>query len=387
MNHKLGVWSPGDRSAQLMMARRLVASITDHANHCAGYTIVDSEFVVQTLLGPGGSEIPQNGMEKLKRAMTGSKVQKKTSTGVATLQPLNMQADEVDHLLRMLRFAITNLTANKRETVVQKPVERARPEPIKGPRDPFPNPMGWAYLEIQKRQSAAVYRSPYAPAFGFSEYAKQEYGLTDVLRPARKESLASDFFAKLSPEDQDKVIQACGNVVTSSKKGMVIDDPVDPAITLGDSRVDSRLSRPPTITGPMDPHHHMHVDDHHLSVFDMTLRADSPASSFGRFPYQPHDFSSHVEHEPSILPRHLHDHHDLFGDQQNQRFWQRSVPWSDVETQSHGDDHHRPFFGPHEKPPGHDYAVSDMDLERGPGSLHSMDMAGFGFDGDDLPSP
>lgn len=357
------------------MARRLVASITEHANHCAGYIIVDPDFVVQTLLGPVGAEAPKNGMDKLRKAMSESYVRPKSTNGFLPLQPLDMQADEVDHLLRMLRFAILNLTS-KREQVV-KPVEVKKPV-VKEPRDLFPNPKGWAYLESQKRQSSAVYRSPYAPGFGFSEYAKQEYGLTDVLRPARKQSLAADFFARLSPEDQEKVIQACPTAAPPSKKGMGMDDPVDHVMVLDDTRVTNLNQPPTTTTASMEA---MQVDDHHLSVFDMTLQADSPASSFSRMQFQyqsPQDFSSHIEHEASIPPRHLHDHHDLFGDQQaNTRFWQRSVPWAtDGENQSqHEDDSHRPFFGPHL--PG-EY---DMDIERGPGSLHSMDMAGFGFDG------
>lgn len=403
VNNKLAVWNLGDRSAQLGMARRLVTSITDHANHCAGYTIVDPGFAVQTLLGPSGAEPPKNGLDKLRKAMSESKVQAKSSSkGLLPLRPLNMESDEVDHLLRMLRFAILNLT-NKNDPMPLKPTEKTKPEPPKQPRDPFPNPMGWAYLEIQKRHTTPVYRSPYAPGFGFTEYAKQEYGLSDVLRPARRESLSADFFAKLSPEDQEKVIQACGNAAPSSKKeGMGMDDPVDQAMGLGDAQIDDLAQPPATAAAPMDA---MQTDDHHhLSVFDMTLRSDSPASSFTKmqFHYQsPQDFSSHVEHEASILPKHLNEHHDLFGDQQaDQRFWASSAPWTTTAaadgegvTGSYAafDEEHRPFFGPHLKP-GHDYAyayaASDMDIERGPASLHSMDMAGFGFDGaDDIGTP
>lgn len=379
-NNKVPAWAPGDnKTAQQMMVRRLVASITEHANTCAGYKIADPDFVVQTLLGSIGTEAPKSGMDKLRKAMSESYIQLKSTNGPLPPQPLNMQADEVDHLLRMLRFAIINLT-NKRDQIKPKPMEQVKKPVVKEPRDLFPNPKGWAYLEIQKRQSSAVYRSPYAPGFGFSEYAKQEYGLTDVLRPARKQSLAADFFARLSPEDQEKVVQACPNAAPPSKKGMGMDDPVDPVMVLDDSRV-TDYNQQPTTTVSMEA---MNVDDNHLSVFDMTLQADSPASSFSRMQFQyqsPQDFSSHIEHESAILPRHLHDHHDLFGDQQaNTRFWQRSVPWAtDGENQSqHDDDSHRPFFGPHLP----DYAASDMDIDRGgPGSLHSMDMAGFGFDG------
>jgi hypothetical protein len=361
------------------MARRLVAMITDHANLCAGYKIVDSEFVVETLLGPVGSVLPKDGMEKLKTAMTASKVQSKSSNGVVPLQPLDMKADEVDHLLRMLRFAVIDLT-NKADSVETKAPESVTQEPVKELHHPVPTFGKWAYLDIQRRQSATVYQSPYAPGFGFSQYAKREYGLTGRLKPSYKESLANDFFAKLSPEDQEKIIHACGNVVTASTKEAGVGDSLDP-----DLRINHVSGLGKRIASSMDP---ANVDDHHLSVFDITLRADSPASSFGRahIQYQsPQDFSTHAEHESSILPRHLHDHHDLFGDQQaNQRFWQRSAPWVDGDNQSHDD--RRPLFGPHERP-GHDYASSDMDVSRGPGSLHSMDMAGFGFDGTDDPYP
>ncbi|KMP04060.1 hypothetical protein CIRG_03751 [Coccidioides immitis RMSCC 2394] len=242
----------------------------------------------------------------------------------------------------------------------------------------------WGNFDGSRRQSVSVYNSPYAPGFGFSQYAIKEYGLGPP-RLAQKEHSAADFFAKLSQEDKEKVIQACGSVNASRKAAASTS--IAPGLEM--SQV-SGLDIPVTTTS-MDP---MNLDPHHLSAFDMTLHADSPASSFSRtaIHYQsPQDFSAQVEHESSLLPRHLQDHHDLFGDQQtNQRFWQRSVPWNDGDTQSHNDEP-RPFFGPHLPPAGHDYLSSDMDFERGPGSLHSMDMAGFGFDGpDDLypdPSP
>ncbi|EAS31415.3 jumonji family transcription factor [Coccidioides immitis RS] len=371
-----------NKGMQLLTARRLLASITEHANAGAGYIIVDPDFVAQILLGDGLT-VPKNGMEKLKKAMSESMIRPKSNNGLLPLQPLNMEADEVDHLLRMLRFAIVDLAQKVygNDTKSGKQPERAS---VKEPRVSSSSVAMWGNFDGSRRQSVSVYNSPYAPGFGFSQYAIKEYGLGPP-RLAQKEHSAADFFAKLSQEDKEKVIQACGSVNASRKAAASTS--IAPGLEM--SQV-SGLDIPVTTTS-MDP---MNLDPHHLSAFDMTLHADSPASSFSRtaIHYQsPQDFSAQVEHESSLLPRHLQDHHDLFGDQQtNQRFWQRSVPWNDGDTQSHNDEP-RPFFGPHLPPAGHDYLSSDMDFERGPGSLHSMDMAGFGFDGpDDLypdPSP
>ncbi|PGH01625.1 hypothetical protein AJ79_07873 [Helicocarpus griseus UAMH5409] len=390
-NHKMPVWA-GDISSQFMMARRLVASITDHANLRAGYIIVNSDFVVQTLLGqPGCSVLPKNGMEKLKTAMSESMVHPKSHNDTPSLlQPLNMKADEVDHLLRMLRFALMNLTT-KAGAVEKKVPEKAPQVPTKEP-CLRPKVEGkYAYLDMQRRQAPTVYQSPYAPGFGFSDYAKKEYGLIGESFPEPKESLAIQYFEKLSQEDKEKVIEACGVAVTCHRKIPILEETLDSVLDDGDDHHDDSKFGQSLAGGPsLDA---MAIDEHHLSVFDMPLQADSPGSSFGRPPlrYQsPQDFSLHIEHESSILPRHLQLHdHDLFGDQQaNQRFWQRSVPWVESDTQSQ--DENRPFFGPHERPPpgpGHDYASSEMDIGRGPGSLHSMDMAGFGFDDCVLPDP
>ncbi|OAT07514.1 jumonji family transcription factor [Blastomyces gilchristii SLH14081] len=470
-NHKMSVWA-GDITSQFTMARRLVASITDHANLRAGYTIVNSDFVVQTLLGQAGSVLPKNGMEKLKTAMSESMVKPKGSNqninnnntnnndaDYAPLQPLNMKADEVDHLLRMLRFALMNLTP-KGTTVAEKkpPEEKALQEvPVNEPCGPRPKFEGkYAYLDMQRHQSATVYQSPYAPGFGFSDYARREYNLIGEVFAEPKPSLAIQYFDGLSREDKEKVIEACGVDVTVPRRKIRMQVPtVEEHLALdtgpgnhnnhhvgvlgvGVSRFGqqpSSLSSTSSFPVPSsldamtldDPHHHLHglhnhaQNHNHLSVFDMHMSmtmplpatADSPASAsgcstFGRPPlrYQsPHDFSLHIEHESSILPRHLQLHdHDLFGDQQaNQRFWQRSVgPWVDGDCGNSDaggggklpvdgrerDDEHRPFFGPHERPAGfgsagNDYASSDLDMGRGPGSLHSMDMAGFGFDGPD----
>ncbi|OAX78582.1 hypothetical protein ACJ72_07109 [Emergomyces africanus] len=419
----------------------------DHANLRAGYTIVDSDFVVQTLLGQSGSVLPKNGMEKLKTAMSESMVKPKSSdhnnsttnktnnnndSDCGPLQPLNMKADEVDHLLRMLRFALMNLTPKGATTDEKKPLEEKVPQevPAKAPCGPRPKVEGrYAYLDMQRRQSL--------PSTNLHKDKVIEACGLDVTVPRRK------IRRQIPTVEEDLALDARGNHH-------------NPVVGVGVSRFGqqpSSLSSSSSFPGPSsldamtidDPHHHHHhqnnnlhnQNQHHIpSVFDMHMSmtmplpasADSPASAsgcstFGRPPlrYQsPHDFSLHIEHESSILPRHLQLHdHDLFGDQQaNQRFWQRSiVPWvdgdcgnsdaggggggggsataggggsCDVKSQDGRDrDEHRPFFGPHERPPGlggggilgNDYASSDLDMGRGPGSLHSMDMVGFGFDG------
>ncbi|KAK2750351.1 hypothetical protein FQN57_003831 [Myotisia sp. PD_48] len=374
-NNECPAQNPPVKAESSMMARRLVASIVDHANATAGYSIVNSEFAVQALVGYDNAPFPAKGLEKLTTAMGESQVYTRSPDGSLALQPLNMEAEEVDHLIRMLRFAIYNLTAGTKNPQLQRQVTQ---EPIKPPQPEQLSSSStgkWTYLEIQCRKAPTVYRSPYAPGFGFSDYAKEEFGLVGTPPPSRKEPLAADFFAKLSPEDQEKIVQACGHVPRA--------EPFPPIL-------DSIEPGPPSLS-TIGPHSTnvstaMNSDNlHALSPFDMPLHADSPASSFSRVPmnYQsPQEFAAHIDHETSLHPRPLHDHHDLFGDQQaNQRFWQRSVPWSDIDTQSH--DGHRPFFGPHLRPAAHEYALSEMDLEKGPGSLHSMDMAAFGFDGPD----
>ncbi|KAI1927283.1 hypothetical protein LOZ60_003163 [Ophidiomyces ophidiicola] len=365
--------SAGINTIQFATARRLIASITEHANASAGYIIVDPDFVVQVLLGDSDSVIPKGGIQKLANVMTESMVRPKSNNGLLPLQPLNMQAEEVDQLLRMLRFAIVDL-ANKIITKDSWPGAHSGRTTVKETSATFSGSgTTWNAFDNLQCHTAPVYNSPYAPGFGFSEYAIREYGL-GPRRPPPKEHSASEFFARLSPEDKEKIMRACGN--SSSARKAPVDIPIAPG--LGMSQV-SGLGTSATTTSIYS----MNIDPHHLSVLDMTLHADSPASSFSRTAIQyqsPQDFSSTVEQESCLLPRHLPDHHDLFGDQQtNQRFWQRSTPWNDGDTQSHNDEH-RPFFGPHLPPAGHDYPSSDMDFERGPGSLHSMDMAGFGFD-------
>ncbi|ODH48819.1 hypothetical protein GX48_05043 [Paracoccidioides brasiliensis] len=377
-NHKLPVWA-SDITLQFAMARRLVASITDHANLRAGYTIVNSDFVVQTLLGQAGSVLPTNGMEKLKTAMAESMVRPKSDNSHSNssdnhnnnsssssppppppLQPLNMKADEVDHLLRMLRFALMNLTT--KVTGAAGMVEKKSPKKST-PQAPAKEELSgddgdvsgllirpklegkYTYLDVQRRQSASVYQSPYAPGFGFSEYAKKAYRLVgggddndEMAQQQGSQSLSLRYFESLSRTDKDKVIEACGVEVTRprlrTRNGKPVvdeEETLDNAVLDGDGshghghgHRHSSVSRfgqsASSLNGPASSldamaldhhHHHNHHNDHqnhshhdhdhdhdhdHLSVFDISMamhtqtqmhfplhQADSPASSsFGR---------------------------------------------------------------------------------------------------------
>ncbi|KMU86211.1 hypothetical protein CIHG_03999 [Coccidioides immitis H538.4] len=134
----------------------------------AGYIIVDPDFVAQILLGDG-----------------------------------------------CFCFAIVDLAQKVygNDTKSGKQPERAS---VKEPRVSSSSVAMWGNFDGSRRQSVSVYNSPYAPGFGFSQYAIKEYGLGPP-RLAQKEHSAADFFAKLSQEDKEKVIQACGSVNASRK--------------------------------------------------------------------------------------------------------------------------------------------------------------------------
>lgn len=370
-----------------LIARRRLAQITDHANVFAGYKIVSPELVVETLLGPMGSVQPPNGMEKLELAMAQQRVQPKALDGtLLPPQPLNMRSEEVSRLLQMLRFSIVS-HRDRLDVIPKREPDYSKQEPFDRPNYAAGRVAGrYAYLEQQQAQTPTVYRSPYESPFEISEWAKKEYNLVEE-EPASKPSLANDYFASLSAADQEKIVKACGSWVQER----IVERP--PSHSRQSSTSNFRLSTVlaqqndsnPTIdiTAVDDmPMHGMDRLDR-LDRLDFPLHADSPASSFSRphlvgFP-SPHDFNSHGEHESSIVPRHLSDHHDLFGDQQaNTRFWQHG-PWAPAGDGTTPIEENRPFFGPHERLK-HDYASSELSLGRGPGSLHSVDMAGFGMD-------
>ncbi|KAH8698377.1 putative jumonji family transcription factor [Talaromyces proteolyticus] len=371
-------------SVRELIARRRLAQITDHANVFAGYKIVSPELVVETLLGPMGSVPPPNGMEKLELAMAQQRVQPKALDGtLLPPQPLNMRSEEVSRLLQMLRFSVVS-HRDRLDVIPKREPEYIKQEPFDRPNYAAGRVAGrYPYLEQQQAQTPTVYRSPYESPFGLAEWTKKEYNLIEE-EPSSKPSLANDFFASLSPADQEKVVKACGSWVQER----IVDRPSSHSRQSSTSnfRFSAALAQQnnnPTIDiTTVDDLPMTELD--RLDRFDFPLHADSPASSFSRphlvgFP-SPHDFNGHADHDSSIVPRHLSDHHDLFGDQQaNTRFWQHG-PWAPAGDGTTPIEENRPFFGPHERLK-HDYASSELSLGRGgPGSLHSVDMAGFGMD-------
>ncbi|OJJ49854.1 hypothetical protein ASPZODRAFT_1046496 [Penicilliopsis zonata CBS 506.65] len=421
-----------------LIARRRLAQITEHANVFAGYPIISPEQVVEILLGPMGSVPPPTGLEKLELAMAQRRVQPRAADGtLLPLQPLNMRSEEVTRLLQMLRFSL--VSHRERLDVLHKR-DAARPETTvdKAAITAAKLPGKYAYLDQQRTQVPTVYQSPYDMPSGFSAYAQQTYGLVPAPpapdRPVLP-SLANDFFARLTPDQQELILRTCGSFVqqraTSSRHhsrqgssssnlrlsaalARQTDHPIiditpaaaatggGPTIILDADGSDVHPSLRPNDDGsdghhlnhhhhhhpqhPQHPQHHPHLhhphlsthhlsSHHHLSLaaLDPPLHADSPTSSFSRshlrFPSPNHDFVPHADSQ---------DHHDLFGDQQaNTRFWQHG-PWAAGDGNTPNEEN-RPFFGPHERLK-HDYASSDISLGRGPGSLHSVDMAGFGLD-------
>ncbi|KAG2415306.1 hypothetical protein HFD88_006497 [Aspergillus terreus] len=356
-----------------LIARRRLAQITDHANVFAGYTIVGPELVVETLLGPMGSVPPPNGLEKLELAMAQQRVQPRAPDGtVLPLQPLNMRSEEVTRLLQMLRFSLVS-HRDRLDVLQKKESESTKLEPAASRGNGTAAstlPRKYAYLEQQREQSPTVYQSPYDMPSGFSEYAQKTFGLTPCPPELPKPSLANDYFAGLSPEDQEKILKTCGSFVQRAIERSASHSRQSSASNLRLASALAQQTENPTIDITT-------VEDLPLSGLDFPLHADSPSSSFSRSHLRfqsPNDFTSHG-------PETQHDHHDLFGDQQaNTRFWQHG-PWVAGDGNTPNEET-RPFFGPHERLK-HDYASSDISLGKGPGSLHSVDMAGFGLDGTD----
>ncbi|KAJ5937858.1 hypothetical protein N7454_004200 [Penicillium verhagenii] len=354
-----------------LIARRRLAQITDHANVFAGYTIVSPELVVETLLGPMGSIPPANGLEKLELAMAQQRVQPRAADGtLLPPQTLNMRSEEVTRLLHMLRFSLVS-HRERLDVIQKKESEGIKMETIdRGIVAAAKMPGKYAFLDQQREMAPNVYQSPYNMPSGLSEYAKVTYGLLPSPDEPPKPSLANDFFARLSPEDQEKIMKTCGGFVQRTIDRSTSHSRHSSASNLRLSSALAQQTENPTIDITT-------VDDPPLSGLDLPLHADSPCSSFGRSHLRlqsPHDFPIHG---PDPHP----DHHDLFGDQQaNTRFWQNG-PWVGGDGNTPNEEN-RPFFGPHERLK-HDYASSDISLGKGPGSLHSVDMAGFGFDGPD----
>ena len=363
-----------------LIARRRLAQITDHANVFAGYTIVSPELVVETLLGPLGSVPPPNGMERLEIVMAQQKVQPKAPDGtLLPLQPLNMRSEEVTRLLQMLRFSLVS-HQERLDVIQKKDSEHIKQEPNTDSAVNLAVPKlagKYPYLDQQRAQAPTVYRSPYDLPFGFSEHAKKEFDLPREEPRRPKESLANDYFASLSPENQEKIMKACGSAVQRALERSASRSRQGSATNLRLASALARQTDNPTIDITT-------VEDMPMTGLDLPLHADSPGSSFSRSHlryHSPNDFG-HGDHDSSIEQRHLQDHHELFGDQQaNTRFWQHG-PWVAGDGTTPNEET-RPFFGPHERLK-HDYASSEMSIGRGPGSLHSVDMAGFGDGPDDL---
>ncbi|KAE8408370.1 jumonji family transcription factor [Aspergillus pseudonomiae] len=354
-----------------LIARRRLAQITDHANVFAGYTIVSPELVVETLLGPMGSVPPPSGLEKLELAMAQQRVQPRAPDGtLLPLQPLNMRSEEVTRLLQMLRFSLVS-HRDRLDVLQKKETENNKQESAhKGGIAAVKLPRKFAYLEQQREQSPTVYQSPYDMPSGFTEYAQKTFGLTPSEPELPKPSLANDYFASLSPEDQEKILKTCGSFVQRAIERSTSHSRQSSASNFRLASALAQQTENPTIDITT-------VEDMPLSGLDFPLHADSPCSSFSRTHLRfqsPNDFNAHG-------PETHHDHHDLFGDQQaNTRFWQHG-PWAAGDGNTPNEET-RPFFGPHERLK-HDYASSDISLGRGPGSLHSVDMAGFGMDATD----
>ncbi|PLB43635.1 histone demethylase [Aspergillus steynii IBT 23096] len=353
-----------------LVARRRLTQITDHANIFAGYTIVSPELVVDSLMGPMGSVPPPNGLEKLELAMAQQRVQSRAVDGsLQPVQPLNMRSEEVNRLLQMLRFSLVSYL--ERLDVLQKKESENSKLPAANGNGAAKLPRKYAYLEQQQEQAPTVYLSPYDMPSGFTEHAQKTFGLTPCQPELPKPSLANDYFASLSPEDQEKILKTCGSFVQRAIERSTSHSRQSSASNFRLASALAQQTENPTIDITT-------VEDMPLSGLDFPLHADSPCSSFSRSHLRfqsPNDFANHGTEVH-------HDHHDLFGDQQaNTRFWQH-LPWAAGDGNTPNEET-RPFFGPHERLK-HDYASSDISLGRGgPGSLHSVDMAGFGMDGTD----
>ncbi|KAJ5082590.1 hypothetical protein N7532_011633 [Penicillium argentinense] len=352
-----------------LIARRRLAQITDHANVFAGYTIVSPELVVETLLGPMGSIPPATGLEKLELAMAQQRVQPRAADGtLLPPQTLNMRSEEVTRLLQMLRFSLVS-HRERLDVIQKKESEGVKQETVdRGSIAAAKMPGKYAFLDQQRALAPNVYQSPYNMPSGLSEYAKKTYELIPSADEPPKESLANGFFASLSQADKDKIMKTCGSYVQRA-----IDRSASHSrhsSTASNLRLSTALAQQtenPTIDITT-------VEDPPISGLDLPLHADSPCSSFGRSHLRLQSPGDFPIHGPDPHP----DHHDLFGDQQaNTRFWQNG-PWAAGDGNTPNEEN-RPFFGPHERLK-HDYASSDISLGKGPGSLHSVDMAGFGFD-------
>ena len=353
-----------------ILSRRRITQITDHANILAGYTIVHPELVVETLLGPMGSLPSPDGLDKLELAMAQQRVQPKSVDGTSLpLQPLNMRSEEVIRLLNMLQ------AASQREIELTQRRESELPE-VTDRKSVVAKVAGkYAFLEQQSANTPCVYQSPYDMPSGFSEYATKTYDLLPCEPELPQPSLANDYFASLSQENQEKILKTCGSFVQRAMDRSANHSRQNSAVN---GRLASALAQqtenPSIDITPVD-------GDIPLTALDMRLNLDSPGSSFSRSQMRFQSPSGFINHLDPDVARQLHDQDFLFGDPQaNTRFWQLGA-WAAGDGNTPNEEN-KPFFGPHARLK-HDYASSDISIGRGPGSLHSADMAGFGLDATD----
>ncbi|KAI5290059.1 hypothetical protein KEM54_002544 [Ascosphaera aggregata] len=356
-----------DGSKRMQEAHQLFASIVDHANQRAGHAIADPDFAAKCLLASLDAPVPEHGIEKLVSALCESSVAIQTSEGQAQSASLKIDSQEVNELLRMLRFAVINFVRDAKELASPRDGLHSRKSSRSDSRSV--KTVRYAYLEIQEQNRPTIYQSPYGPGSGFSAYAKEEYNLIEKPNPTPKKQSAADFFQSLSVEDQEKILRACGKEMV--QKQAPVQSNMIPCLPADEHPVTPRFDREST---PDE------FSGQHMSTpFDLSFRADSPASSFGRPPLLEY---SHIP-DPDFsalprIPRHIHDQHDIFSDNHAMhRFWQRT--WD-------GDlpDHRVLSPSPHERPNNFSPLTAPLDIVRGPGSLNAMEMAGFSFDDDGL---
>ncbi|KAI5289528.1 hypothetical protein KEM52_000752, partial [Ascosphaera acerosa] len=195
--------------------RGLFASIVQHANERAGYTMIDPDCAVQCLLAALKTPAPLSGIEKLIGTMSSSMVQRRQPGGFTRTVPIKMDSQEVQDLIQTLRLALLGLISDsaqvsaKSESVSGHSRQSSRSSCV-----PPQQTARYAYLEMQQCSRPPLYQSPYSPDGSFSAHAEQQYGIgTKPPRAHRRRNSAAEFFNSLSTQDQRKVLMACGREV------------------------------------------------------------------------------------------------------------------------------------------------------------------------------
>lgn len=365
---------PADFQSLDLYTRSKILEIAHRTNVYADYNVVKPEFIVQFLLGTIEAPCRQSRFAQLKSLLERTPIYKK-GVGYNSLPPqkLDMGCNEVVVMLQTLEKALTNHFTRQRELEREKMNHEEWVRRLQRPAAPQRSVFDKVnfgrskYLDSLLEKTPEVYRSPYTED-GYADWALEEYGVVEKAGPVNNESLSNNYFEKLEPENRDRVTQECGSFVEPP--------PVDMDTNMN---LDPYDDTPGPMFGP-------HPEDAGFNAYNVapqrtfsplgpTLHADSPTS----YP------SRATSHYQSMHQGEQDQYQDLFGDQQaNQRFWGNGAPWIGSDSGAHDDGHHV-MFGPHERP-RHDYAASDMDGSRGPGSLHSMDMAVFGPEPEPDPS-